>query len=103
MSAARAATTGMTVRSNSSARLVLNWDWVAITEAIKVALTRTIASQKERKIFRKRLRISDSLFAAHQLTLIAPPRRPHKRTQRCESPGFAPLRRDKSPASCEGC
>src|SRR5271155_2956340 len=102
MSAARAATTGMTVRSNSSARMVLNWDWVAITEAIKVALTRTIASQKERKIFRKRLRISDSLFAAYQPTLIAPRRRPHKRTQRCELPGYAPFRPDKPRASCAG-
>src|SRR5271154_1212524 len=103
MSAARAATTGMTVRSNSSARMVLNWDWVAITEAIKVALTRTIASQKERKIFRKRLRISDSLFAAYQPTLITPHQRLHKRIQRCESPGFARFRPDKSLASCAGC
>src|ERR1700734_4567909 len=103
MSAARDATTGMTVRSNSSARMALNWDWVAITEAIRVALTRTIASQKEKKIFRKRLRISDSLFAAHEPALIVPRPRLHKRIQRCESPGFAPLRPDKSLASCAGC
>src|SRR5580704_14455810 len=65
MSAARAAISGITVRSNSSARIALNWDWVVTTDAIRVALTSTIASQNDTKIFRNRVRNSDSPVSAY--------------------------------------
>ena len=55
ISAARAAMRGITVLSNSSARMARNCDCVVTTETIIVALTSTMASQNDRKILRNRL------------------------------------------------
>jgi hypothetical protein len=46
--------------------MALNWDWVVTTEAMSVALTSTMASQKVRNIFRNKLRTS-----VHPLVIIA--------------------------------